>query len=205
MKKIVGYIITAAVFVVLGYVAGMSNLLKIGLLNGRKINHSDTTTVVVYDTLHVVTPAIRAEYALSRQFVTTRVPILLTITDTMRVPYYVDSTLVVPIRQREYAGENYRAFVSGFEPHLDSINIYSPRTTQYIEHQTTPRNTFSVNTAAGMTYTQAAAVYAGMSLQYQRRDAFSIEVTAGITAGAQQKAGFYVNAQLSVPIFYRAW
>jgi hypothetical protein len=205
MKKITGYIITAAVFVALGYVAGMSNLLKIGLLNGQKINHSDTTTVVVYDTLRVVLPSASAEHTMPRPFITKRVPVLLAITDTMRVPYYVDSTLVVPIRQREYAGDNYRAFVSGFDPHLDSINIFAPRTTQYVEHYTEPRNAFSVNTAAGMTYTQAAAVYAGMSLQYQRRDAFGIEVTAGITAGAQQKAGFYVNAQLSVPIFYRAW
>lgn len=205
MKKIAGYIITAAVFVALGYVAGMSNLLKIGLLNGQKINHSDTTTVVVYDTSHVILPSARAERTLSRLFVTTRVPILLTITDTMRVPYYVDSTLVVPIRQREYAGENYRAFVSGFDPHLDSINIFAPRTTQYVEHYTEPRNAFSVNTAAGMTYTQSAAVYAGISLQYQRRDAFGVELTAGITSGTQQNAGFYVNAQLSVPIFYRSW
>lgn len=205
MKKIAGYIITAAVFVALGYVAGMSNLLKIGLLNGQKINHSDTTTVVVYDTLRVILPSARAERTLSRPFVTTRLPVLLSITDTMRVPYYVDSTLVVPIRQREYAGENYRAFVSGFDPRLDSINIFAPRITQSVEHYTEPRNTFSFRTTAGVTYTQAAAVYAGMSLQYQRRDAFSIDVTAGITSGTQQKAGFYVNAQLSVPIFYRSW
>ena len=103
-----------------------------------------------------------------KRYPAANVPILLTLTDTMYVPYYVNTTLVIPIHQQEYAGDNYRAWVSGFEARLDSINIFAPATTQYIDRYIKPKNLFAVNAAAGIRYSRTTDMFAGLSLRYER-------------------------------------
>ena len=81
-------------------------------------------TIIKYDTIRITEP--QAEKIIPvevRKFTT--VPTLLTITDTIKVPYYVRDTLMIPIEQRYYAGESYKAWVSGYNPRLDSIVVYN--------------------------------------------------------------------------------
>lgn len=59
----------------------------------------------------------------------------------------------VPITSKHYGGENYDAWVSGFEPSLDSIKVY--RETQYITETITkskPPNKWSLSVNAGVDY-----------------------------------------------------
>ena len=81
-------------------------------------------TVIKYDTIRIAEP--QAEKIIPvevRKFTT--VPTLLTISDTIKVPYYVRDTLMIPIEQKYYAGDSYKAWVSGYNPRLDSIVVYN--------------------------------------------------------------------------------
>lgn len=67
-----------------------------------------------------------------------------------------DSVAVeIPIEQRHYAGEDYDAWVSGYQPTLDSLNIYRPVTTvketQTVTRWRTRRWGLSVGAGAALT------------------------------------------------------
>lgn len=196
MSRIIGYTIAAALLVVFGYVAGTYN----NRAGKGKSTYTDTTTVVVYDTIRISSPARQQSKPTPRRYFTKTVPTLLAISDTIEIPYYLDTTLVIPIHQHEYAGDNYRAWVSGFEARLDSISIFAPATTQYIDRYIKPKNLFAVNAAAGIRYSLTTDVFAGLSLRYERYQKFAAEVTTGISAGLQG-AGLYIEGRISVPIF----
>lgn len=71
----------------------------------------DTIPIPVYETLIKEIPEV--------------FPIYVTLGgDTIREPVYVP----VPITQKEYSSDNYRAWVSGYKPSLDSVWVY-PETT----------------------------------------------------------------------------
>ena len=65
-----------------------------------------------------------------------------------------DSVAVeVPITSKHFGGKNYDAYVSGFEPNLDSIFVYSE--TQYITETITrmkPPNKFELDVVGGIDY-----------------------------------------------------
>ena len=196
MSRIIGYTIAAALLVVFGYVVGTYN----NRAGKGENTHTDTTTVVVYDTIRISSPARQQSKPTPRRYFTKTVPTLLAISDTIEIPYYLDTTLVIPIHQHEYAGDNYRAWVSGFEARLDSINIFAPATTQYIDRYIKPKNLFAVNAAAGIRYSRTTDMFAGLSLRYERYQKFTIEATTGISAGLQG-AGLYIEGRISVPLF----
>lgn len=197
MSRIIGYTIAAALLVVFGYVVGTYN----NRAGKGKSTYTDTTTVVVYDTISITKPIHTTTMLMQpKRYPAANVPILLTLTDTMYVPYYVDTTLVIPIHQQEYAGDNYRAWVSGFEARLDSINIFAPATTQYIDRYIKPKNLFAVNAAAGIRYSRTTDMFAGVSLRYERYKKLAIEAGTGLIVG-QQGAGLYIEGRISVPIF----
>lgn len=196
MSKTLGYTIAAALLVVVGYVAGTYN----NRAGKGKSTYTDTTTVVVYDTIRISSPARQQSKPTPRRYFTKTVPTLLAISDTIEIPYYLDTTLVIPIHQHEYAGDNYRAWVSGFEARLDSISIFAPVTTQYIDRHIKPKSLFAVNAAAGIRHSRTTDVFAGLSLRYERYQKFAVEATTGISAGLQG-AGLYIEGRISVPIF----
>lgn len=198
MKKALIYIVAATLFVVFGYVLCTY---RNKLCGKGDITHTDTTTVVVYDTISITKPIHTTTMLMQpKRYPAANVPILLTLTDTMYIPYYVDSTLVIPIHQREYEGDNYRAWVSGFEARLDSINVFAPVTTQYIDRYIKPKNLFAVNATAGIRYSRTTDMFTGLSLRYERYQKFTIEATTGISAGLHG-AGLYIEGRISVPIF----
>ena len=110
-------------------------------------------TVTLRDTIPQYFPQpvggtkVRTEYKFLTRVVTE--------TDTIfRINPVTDSVLVeVPIESRHYSSPEYDAWVSGYEPSLDSIKVY--RETQYITETVTkskPPNRFSIGLQGGYGY-----------------------------------------------------
>ena len=97
------------------------------IVNERRNAHPNeikvkVDTLFVYDTIFVEKPVIKKVEIID----TLRLPV--PITDTLMLH---DTVLVhLPIEQRQYSDPRYTAWVSGYRPQLDSIQIYQQ--TQYI-------------------------------------------------------------------------
>ena len=97
------------------------------LVNEHRNAHSSemkvkVDTLYVYDTIFVEKPVIKKVEIID----TLLLPV--PITDTLML---YDTVLVhLPIEQRQYGDTRYTAWVSGYRPKLDSIQIY--QTTEYI-------------------------------------------------------------------------
>ena len=179
MKRILTYIIVITVSVVVGIGIGMFNL-KRRLLKGDNIQ-SDTTTVTVYDTIHVKIP----EPASSRSvgidvYPVVQVPVLLYHSDTITKPYFVDNDLVIPISQRYYKDNRFEAWISGYNPKLDSLLILTPTKIISIENTRikTAQNELFLN--GKITYiTPFPAMVLGLETGY-KRNRWGINVGAGV-------------------------
>ena len=118
-------------------------------------------TVVVVDTIFIDRPIVRDSIIVKT--VTRWLTRVDTVTrcDTIRL---TDSVLVeVPIEQRRYEGNDYRAWISGYEPRLDSIEIYRRERTITIQ----PRR-WSVGFQAGYGLTtKGLGGYAGVGVTYR--------------------------------------
>ena len=96
-------------------------------VNEQRNSHSSemkvkVDTLFVYDTIFVEKPVIKQVEIIA----TLRLPV--PITDTLMLH---DTVFVhLPIEQRQYSDPRYTAWVSGYRPQLDSIQIY--QTTEYI-------------------------------------------------------------------------
>ena len=58
------------------------------------------------------------------------------------------ATVMLPITQKVYSDTDYRAWVSGYEPHLDSIKVF-PRTVTVMETKYKPPSRFSIGLQGG--------------------------------------------------------
>lgn len=124
----------------------------------------DSVVVVVRDTIRVQNPVY-----LTKEIVRTE---LLKVTDTLRV----SDTLyqAVEIEKREYAGEDYRAVVSGWHPSLDEIAVF-PKTIYVQTEVTTQEPRKRVRLGWGVT--------AGPGAVWNPQDGvrFGVGATAGLT------------------------
>lgn len=148
------YIITAIFAFVLGVV--LSGV-------GRVDKPTKTTdTITLTDTIRE--PIYRD--SLLVRYVTRR----LRVTDTLRLHDSVqiecrDSVYVdVPITQKTYIGNDYKAWVSGYEPTLDSISIAHKVITNTIIKKDNKRWGLGIQLGAG--YNGRIAPYVGVGLQY---------------------------------------
>lgn len=86
-------------------------------------------TTVIHDTIYIDKPVLQK----------------VAVTDTLWLPVLTRDTLMLhdtvlvhlPIEQRQYGDPRYTAWVSGYRPRLDSIQIY--QRTEYITKEITPR------------------------------------------------------------------
>ena len=198
MKKILTYIIVITVSVVVGIGIGMFNLNR--LLNKGDNIQSDTTTVTVYDTIQVKIPEPVASRSVGIEvYPIVQVPVLLYHSDTITKPYFVDNDLVIPISQRYYKDERYQAWISGYNPRLDSIVVYNTHTLSQIKE----------NRARNELYVDAR-------LNYYTLPAMSLELQAGYTrdrmtyfigAGAITDGTFriYGMAGIKYTLFTKKW
>ena len=122
-------------------------------------------TVTVHDTIpHYYPKPVDVEKLRTEYRWLTRVE---TSTDTLH-----DSILVeVPITSKHYGGDQYDAWVSGFEPSLDSIKVY--QRTEYITETVTkskPPNRWELDIVGGIDYNikqQRYTPHAGGELLYK--------------------------------------
>ena len=184
MKRILTYIVIITVSVVVGIGIGMFNL-KRRLLKGDNIQ-SDTTTVTIYDTIHVKIPEPVTSRSVGIEvYPIVQVPVLLYHSDTITKPYFVDNDLVIPISQRYYKNPRFEAWISGYNPRLDSLNIFAPTQIRTITNtvEKTYRNEFYVN--ADFRYfhfTPDPMLTIGASLEYIRNERYKIVVGAGLAS-----------------------
>ena len=120
-------------------------------------------TVVVIDTVTIDRPIVRDSVVVKTvtRFLRLADTVCVVFRDTVTM---YDSILVeVPITQKTYAGDDYRAWVSGYEPKLDSIEIYRRETTI----RTKPKR-WSVGLQAGYGMTpKGFAPYIGAGVSYK--------------------------------------
>jgi hypothetical protein len=115
-------------------------------------------TVVVYDTIPDYHPV--PKDSIVTKYVTRYLPVVKK--DTIYSENYAQNSVEimhdtvaveVPITSKHYGNDTYDAWVSGFEPSLDSIKVY--RETQYITETVTiskPPNRFSIGLQGGYGY-----------------------------------------------------
>ena len=115
MKNILNYLGVLLVGIIIGIVCSIVV---------RSKQATPIQTVIKYDTIRIAEPQAEKIIPVAVKKFTT-VPTLLTITDTIKVPYYVRDTLMIPIEQKYYQGESYKAWVSGYNPKLDSIVTFN--------------------------------------------------------------------------------
>ena len=164
MKNILNYLGILLVGIIIGIVCS--------LIIRSKLT-APIRTVIKYDTIRITEPQAEKIIPVAVKKFTT-VPTLLTISDTIKVPYYIRDTLMIPIEQKYYAGESYKAWVSGYNPRLDSIVVYNTHTLSTIKE----------NRANN-------AIYVDARLNYYTLPAMSLELQAGYT---HNRTTYYIGA-----------
>lgn len=203
MKKILTYIVIITVSVVVGIGIGMFNL-KRRLLKGDNIQ-SDTTTVITYDTVIVRIPEpVASRFVGIEVYPIAQVPVLLYLSDTVSTPYFVNNDLVIPITQRYYKDTRFEAWISGYNPRLDSVNIFVPTRIQTITNTVEKlyRNEVYVN--GKLSYVAPFPVMAvGLEAGYTR-DRWGLSVGAGVlstTVGVK----WYWSVSLKYNFIKKQW
>lgn len=105
-------------------------LLYHGCQRDSGVTDSRSETEVKYDTIPVFIDVPVPRDSLVIRYKTVKVPVY----DTIKAPHAdtlsADSvSVVLPITQKHYSDSTYEAWVSGYEPALDSIRVFQPITT----------------------------------------------------------------------------
>lgn len=109
-KIVLTILLTAAICSVVGYGYGRRE---------ARVSTSVADTICFHDTIRDSIPYPVIETVV--QEVPELFPVYITLAgDTIQEPVYIP----VPIMQKEYQAENYRAWVSGYKPSLDSVWVY---------------------------------------------------------------------------------
>ena len=98
-----------------------------GCQRDRTVTDSKSETEVKYDTIPVFIDVPVPRDSLIIRYKTVKVPVY----DTIKAPHAdtlsSDSvSVVLPITQKHYSDSTYEAWVSGYEPALDSIRVFQP-------------------------------------------------------------------------------
>ena len=158
-------------------------------------------TVVVVDTAYYDRPIVKD--SIRTKFVTRWLPVVRT--DTVTKCDYITMTdtvaVEVPITSKHYGSDTYDAWVSGFEPSLDSIRVYQ-RTAYVTEIRTIskPPNKWELDVVGGIDYgfkSQQYRPFAGGELLY-KPNRLQIGLQGGIVKG--DKVEPYVGGKVKVRI-----
>lgn len=98
-----------------------------GCSKDHTVTDSKSETYVKYDTIRVFIEVPVPKDSLVIRYKTVKVPVY----DTIKAPHAdtlsSDSvSVVLPITQKHYSDSTYEAWVSGYEPALDSIRVFQP-------------------------------------------------------------------------------
>lgn len=135
-----------------------------GGTSNEAIVAADTVTVV--DTIPYYRPVSRDSTVVRYETVWLCVTdtVRVTVGDTVRVADSVE--VIVPITQKMYAGSTYRAYVSGYNPRLDSIFVYAP--TKYVTTVVKEKpKRWAIGVQAGCGYSRGGiSPYVGIGVSY---------------------------------------
>lgn len=171
----------AAVLIILlaGLVVG--SLIGYRFGHKRNTNRVERDTVTVRDFVAYYEPM--ASDSIKVKYVTRYMPIVRH--DTIMREKYAQNTrenippqalsderdsaaVVIPITQQRYENDDYRAYVSGYEPSLDSIFVF-PKTTVIRERSYKPPNKWHVGISCGYGYgftSKEREPYIGIGITY---------------------------------------
>ena len=132
--------------------------------NGDGAVYTDTVTVV--DSIPYYYPVPRDSAVVRYEVVRLQVAdtARVTVRDTVRVADSVQ--VVLPITQKVYGDSTYRAYVSGYNPELDSIFVFAP--TKYVTTivKEKPKR-WSIGVQAGCGYSRGGiSPYLGIGVSY---------------------------------------
>ncbi len=166
-----------------------------------------TDTVVVYRTLPDYNPS--AKDSTLVRWKTKYLPVYKT--DTFDNPVVItewmhDTVAVqVPITSKHYGSKDYDAWVSGFEPNLDSIKVYqkTERITTTITKTVKDNRHFFLDVAGGTEYAindKRFAPFAELGVKF-RKDRFGIGVSGGYQHNINDNKGEpYLRGKVSYDI-----
>jgi len=159
-----------------------------------------TDTIIQYAPKPVSVEKVRTEYKW--------LPVVRTdtVTRTDYIAYHDTALVEVPITSKHYHGENYDAYVSGFDVNIDSIKVYNE--TQVITETITrmkPPNRLSLDVEAGADYMTAQkdmSTFAFGDLTYRIKESrFAVGLRGGIIKPPADKAEPFVGAVVKLKIF----
>lgn len=159
MKKAFVAIVVVAVLMVLSGLFGW----YVACNSGETSVHTDTVRTEVIDTIHYYEPVPKDSVVL--RYVTKTLPFKPcgekhgTVVDGDTVAGATDTVadsvaIEIPITQKKYETEEYRAYVSGFEPNLDSIFVYQKTVNEkvVVTQQRTKQPRLGVGVVTGVGY-----------------------------------------------------
>lgn len=167
MKQWIPYIVIAALAV----------CLVLSLTNRKEVviekHTTDTVTIVRIDTFRSVLP----------RFITEKV------VDTIFVEKTPENGLKLPITQKCYNADSYQAWVSGYNPNLDSINVFNKVVERTVNHTIDrvvyPKSIDWYLNAGSMFIGNKAAPYIGLNMKLKN------DLVIGVNAGVYEKKMFY--------------
>lgn len=167
MKQCIPYIVIAVLAVCLAISITKRNEVVI------ETHTTDTVTIVRTDTIINVLPHFISEKVL----------------DTIFVEKVSESGLKLPITQRYYSTDLYQAWVSGYKPSLDSINVFNKVVERTVNHTIDrvvyPKSIDWYLNAGSMFIDKKAAPYVGLNVKFKN------DLVIGANAGVYEKKMFY--------------
>ena len=167
MKQWIPYIVIAVLAV----------FLIISLTNRNEVvietHTTDTITIVRADTIRERIPHFISE----------------TVLDTIFVEKVSENVLKLPITQKYYNTDSYQAWVSGYKPNLDSINVFN-KVVERTVNNTIDRFVYQKSVdwylnAGSMFIGKKAAPYVGLNVKFKN------DLVIGANAGVYEKNMFY--------------
>lgn len=165
-------------------------------------------TIFQFDTIPQYLPAPKDSAFV--KWVTVRVPVDRPIyvshppNDSVRIDT-IEAT--IPVTQKHYKSESYQAWVSGYRPNLDSIEVYQKTSTiteTITITQTAKQKHWGIGVTGGCQYypnIKQASPFAGLQLKYDN-DKWGAGISGGYIHDSKTNQGTpYVSANLSYNIF----
>lgn len=167
MKKWIPYIVIAALAVCL--ILSLTNRNEVVI----ETYTTDTITIVRTDTIRERIPHFISEMVL----------------DTIFVEKVSENVLKLPITQKYYNTDSYQAWVSGYKPNLDSINVFNKVVERTVNHTIDrvvyPKSIDWYLNAGSMFIDKKAAPYVGLNVKFKN------DLVIGANAGVYEKKMFY--------------
>ena len=167
MKKWIPYIVIAVLAVCL--ILSLTNRNEVVI----ETYTTDTITIVRTDTIRERIPHFISEMVL----------------DTIFVEKVSENVLKLPITQKYYNTDSYQAWVSGYKPNLDSINVFNKVVERTVNHTIDrvvyPKSIDWYLNAGSMFIDKKAAPYVGLNVKFKN------DLVIGANAGVYEKKMFY--------------